>query len=133
MELIKKTAAIILREKKLFLVRGDKVPFWWTPGGKLEKDETPENCTKRELTEELNIKDIILLPYFEYLSENEEDGKPRFVTVFIVERYRGDISCSMEIKEGRWFSRDELLSDKYIIQNGVKDFLIPRIIKDDFL
>ncbi|MDD5455444.1 MAG: 8-oxo-dGTP diphosphatase MutT [Candidatus Margulisbacteria bacterium] len=57
--LIKVTAAIILKNNKVLIAqRKQDDPFklkWEFPGGKIEKDETPEKCLNRELTEELGI------------------------------------------------------------------------------
>jgi 8-oxo-dGTP diphosphatase len=51
------TAAIIVESGRLFLARrpeGDPLAgLWELPGGKIEPDETPEECLARELMEEL--------------------------------------------------------------------------------
>jgi 8-oxo-dGTP diphosphatase len=53
------TAAIIIREGKVLLARrkqGEALAgFWEFPGGKVEPGETPEECLRRELKEELGI------------------------------------------------------------------------------
>ena len=54
------TGAIIIKEKKVLLMR--RAPgkafagYWEFPGGKVEENETPEQCLMRELKEELNIE-----------------------------------------------------------------------------
>lgn len=53
------TAAIIKKEDKVLIAqrsKGDKLALKWEfPGGKIEKNETPEECLKREIKEELNL------------------------------------------------------------------------------
>jgi 8-oxo-dGTP diphosphatase len=54
------TAAIILKNDTVLITRrkpDEKLPGYWEfPGGKIEKDETPQQCIERELFEELGIK-----------------------------------------------------------------------------
>ena len=54
------TAAIIFRDKKIFIARrasGEKLAsFWEFPGGKIEPGETPEVCLQRELFEEFGVE-----------------------------------------------------------------------------
>ena len=53
------TAAIIEKEGKYLIARrrgGNFDGKWEFPGGKIEEDETPEECLTRELEEELEIK-----------------------------------------------------------------------------
>jgi len=53
-------AAVIERNGKVLIARRRKGEamegFWEFPGGKIEKDETPEECLARELREELGIE-----------------------------------------------------------------------------
>lgn len=57
--LIQVTAAIIQRDSKLLLCQRPKGKrcelLWEFPGGKIEADETPEECLARECNEELGI------------------------------------------------------------------------------
>ena len=54
------TAAILWRDDRVLLTRraaGEKLAGKWEfPGGKLESGETPEECLRRELREELGIE-----------------------------------------------------------------------------
>lgn len=70
----KVTAAIIEKEGKVLIAKrkkGDKLENKWEfPGGKIECNETPEECLKRELKEELGIeceiKDYVCSSKFSY-------------------------------------------------------------------
>lgn len=53
------TASILVKDNKVLIAKRsatDKLPNKWEfPGGKLEDGESPEECLKRELQEELGI------------------------------------------------------------------------------
>ena len=56
------TAAIIKKDNKFLIAKrkeGHLANKWEFPGGKLESNETPEDCLKRELHEEFGIETII--------------------------------------------------------------------------
>lgn len=53
-------AAAIIQQNDLILVarraaHKSQAGFWEFPGGKIENNESPEDCLRRELKEELNI------------------------------------------------------------------------------
>jgi 8-oxo-dGTP diphosphatase len=54
------TSGIIEKNEKILIARrkaGKQLAgFWEFPGGKLEENETPEECLKREIKEELGIE-----------------------------------------------------------------------------
>lgn len=54
------TAAILEKDGKVLLARrkkGENLEFMWEfPGGKIEPNESPEQCLKRELKEEFSIE-----------------------------------------------------------------------------
>ena len=59
MKTIQVVAAIIIRNNKVFATRrgyGDWKGWWEFPGGKIEKDECPQEALKREIREELDAE-----------------------------------------------------------------------------
>ena len=61
---MKVTAAIILNKDKILIAQRKRDSSlglkWELPGGKIEENETAEDCLKRELKEELGIETEIL-------------------------------------------------------------------------
>ncbi|MFZ9595895.1 MAG: (deoxy)nucleoside triphosphate pyrophosphohydrolase [Bdellovibrionia bacterium] len=57
---VKVGAGVIVREGKLLVARRSAAQvlggFWEFPGGKLEPEETPEQCIRREIREELALE-----------------------------------------------------------------------------
>lgn len=54
--MIKTTRAFIIKDSKILLVSGYGTYFYWTPGGEIEEDETPDITLKRELKEDLGLE-----------------------------------------------------------------------------
>lgn len=58
--MVKVTAAILKKDGKILIAQRkaeDKLAHKWEfPGGKIKDNETPEQCLKRELKEEFDIK-----------------------------------------------------------------------------
>lgn len=87
------TAAIITDESKILIARRGPekhlAGFWEFPGGKIEKDETPEECLKREIKEELGL-DIEIKSFF---MENvyQYPNKKILLKAYLCKRLSGSI------------------------------------------
>ena len=70
----KVSAAVVIKNQKVLLTRrspnDNLAGYWEFPGGKVESNETPQHCLKRELEEELGINstpgDILCESVYEY-------------------------------------------------------------------
>lgn len=65
--IVRVTAAIIVRHGKILISQRHpcdrQAGLWEFPGGKIEAGETPEQCLKRELWEELEMDAVIGNPF----------------------------------------------------------------------
>jgi 8-oxo-dGTP diphosphatase len=103
------TCAIILSNDKILVTqRGEKMELplkWEFSGGKIEENETAENCLIREIKEELNIEIEILerleSKYFSY-----EKFSINFIP-FVAKYLAGEIIL-MEHQGFMWLTKDGL-------------------------
>ncbi|MCR4889095.1 MAG: 8-oxo-dGTP diphosphatase MutT [Ruminococcus sp.] len=118
MKSIKVVAAVIcdsLQEKKRIFATargyGEFKGMWEFPGGKIEPGETPQQALVREIREELDttIKVGELIESIEY-------DYPDFhlsMDCFWCEIIEGDLVL-LEAQDGRWLTKDELNSVKWL-------------------
>jgi len=107
--MIKVTCAIIEHENKTLVVQRSesmKLPLKWEfPGGKIEDNETDEDCIIREIKEELNIEIELFLKLtpikFKY---------PTFeinLIPFVAKYLAGNLKLT-EHKKHSWLTKDEM-------------------------
>lgn len=106
---IEVVCGVIVRDNKVLCVqRSEKMllPLKWEfPGGKIEKNETPEQCLDREIKEELGVKIEIL----EKLSNSYCDyGSFEIILIPYLCKYLGDEIILSEHKEFQWLLFSEL-------------------------
>lgn len=105
------TCAIILFDDKILVTQRSeimKLPLKWEfPGGKLEIDENEEDCIKREILEEINIK-IELLGKLSNSIFDYGNFKINLIP-FIANYSSGDIKLS-EHKTYKLLKKEELLN-----------------------
>jgi 8-oxo-dGTP diphosphatase len=83
------------------------LPFKWEfPGGKIEENETAENCILREIKEELNLE-IEILARLESRSFNYPTFSINLIP-FISKYLSGTINLN-EHKDYKWLTKDELI------------------------
>jgi 8-oxo-dGTP diphosphatase len=110
--MLKVTAGIIEKDGKILIAKRRKddplKDKWEFPGGKIESDETPEECLKRELHEELGIEAEI----GEYIASTSHTYIHVSVELlfFKVKSISGNIRAK-DHQEVRWTAPDDL--DRY--------------------
>ncbi|MBS3815417.1 MAG: (deoxy)nucleoside triphosphate pyrophosphohydrolase, partial [Hadesarchaea archaeon] len=78
---------------------------WEFPGGEIESDESPEECLRREVSEELGIEIQVKNKICE-ISHEHDFGNIKF-HVFFAEWKNGELTPTTH-KEAKWVPRNEL-------------------------
>ncbi|MFB9327819.1 NUDIX domain-containing protein [Paenibacillus aurantiacus] len=106
------TAGIMIENGKVLIAMrggsGETAGKWEFPGGKVEQNEIPEQCLRRELLEELGVT-VRVGKYFGENVYKYENGIIRLMA-YHVKRIKGDITLTVH-REVRWVTRKEL--DQY--------------------
>ncbi|NPA36397.1 MAG: (deoxy)nucleoside triphosphate pyrophosphohydrolase [Chlorobi bacterium] len=109
MKSIDVACAVIIRHKKILATRRSKQKArpekWEFPGGKVEKDETPEQCIKREIEEELDVK-IKVTGWLQPVTHTYPD-----ITIRLLPCYAELTSGKIKLKEHsgmKWITENEL-------------------------
>lgn len=108
------TAAVIVHNHKVLIAQ--RAPFekmagkWEFPGGKIEPGETPEQCLKREIREELEVE-IDVLDFFGESIYAYAYGKIRLLAYFC--RWTGGEFALKVHSDMKWIDQDELEAFDY--------------------
>jgi len=105
------TAAVIRREESVLITRRPEGKphggMWEFPGGKLDGDESPRDCLRREIKEELGLEvlvgDILEITYYRY------NSGPVLILAFECHPLAGEIR-NIQVAEHRWVAPGELSS-----------------------
>lgn len=121
----------VLMQQRKFTKK--KNPGKWGPAaaGTVEKDETYEQNIRKEVFEEIGIKDISPIPYKKFFGKTN-NGK-RFAQVYTATIHHNTVLTIQEdeVEQMKWFSRKELL-DK--IESNPETFVgLMQDLKEIFL
>ena len=109
------TAAVIVKDNKVLAARrgpGKHLEGYWEfPGGKLEENETPEECLERELAEEFSISSRVGA----YIGESVYDYGEKVVRLlaYEVEHTAGNFEL-VDHDELRWLEINQLADLKWV-------------------
>lgn len=110
MKQIKVVAAVIVKEGRIFVTQrgyGEFKGKWEFPGGKIEREETPQEALEREIREELDIQ----IEVGKRIAKVEYDY-PHFhlsMECFVCSIRFGTIVL-MEHEAAKWLAKEELRS-----------------------
>lgn len=123
------TCGIIVQGNKILVTQRSekmKLPLKWEfPGGKIEENETAEECILREIKEELNLEIEIL----KRLSASQYDyGTFKINLIPFIAKYKNGVIILAEHKDFKWIETKDLLSldwapaDIPILNEFLKDY-----------
>jgi 8-oxo-dGTP diphosphatase len=110
--MIEVTCSIIEHNNKILVTQRSEImalPLKWEfPGGKIEKDETAEDCLIREILEELNIN-IKITKQLNSNTHQYSETKIIKLIPFVCELVCGEIKLT-EHANFLWLSKNELIN-----------------------
>ncbi len=114
-------AAILKRDNKILICqrkRGGRYALKWEfPGGKFEKNETNDQCLRRELREELSIE-IHSIEHIETIATYYEDGGMFNVFFCFVSGFESEPQNNV-FEQIAWVTTDELIKMDLLEGNKV--------------
>lgn len=123
---------ILIENDRILLIKRAKEPDlgkWAIPGGRIEEDETAEECLKREFKEEtgLDVEPVKLIGIY---SDPARDPRKIIGASYFVKKTGGELKAGDDAGEAEWFELDKIPSElafdhKKIIEDAVK--IIPSL------
>lgn len=121
-------AALIIRDNKCLILKDAKYSWWLLPGGRVDIGENKEIAFKRELEEEIGVRNFKILGVADYdIWYGADTKKPVSAIVNLVNIDQQEIKLSEEHSGYKWVTEEEL--EKYefrwpktieMIKNGFK-------------
>ncbi|MFA5773514.1 MAG: NUDIX domain-containing protein [Candidatus Paceibacterota bacterium] len=124
-------AGIFIKEDKILLVKGKKYKELWTVGGKVDGNETDEECLRREIKEEIGVEITDIKFYKKYLTTSFYNPDIQMEERVYLISIKGAMKPNAEIESFVWFSKDDYYSKKYLMITHTEKELIPDLIKDN--
>jgi 8-oxo-dGTP diphosphatase len=101
---------ILVENGKILLVKRGREPFkgeWAVPGGRIEDNETAEECAIREMKEETGV-DVEIIRLTGIYSDPKRDPRGIIVAAFLVRRVGGEVKAGDDADEAKWFELHSL-------------------------
>ena len=124
-------AGIIIKDGKILFLKGKDYEELWSPGGKVDGNETDEECLRRELMEEIGVEITNIKFYKKYPTTSFYNSDIQMEERVYIISIKGDIKPNAEIESFLWFSKDDYYSKKYPMITHTEKELIPDLIKDN--
>jgi 8-oxo-dGTP diphosphatase len=109
------TAAAMVRSGKVLIEQrqaGSHMEYKWEfPGGKLEPDETPEECIIREIKEELDLE-IEVIDIYKVVKFKFEE-KDILLLCYLCKILKGE-GKALECNDFRWVGSEQLASFDFV-------------------
>ncbi len=97
--------SILIEDGKVLLVLRGREPFkgeWALPGGRIEDDETAEECCIREMKEETGL-DVEIIRLTGLYSDPKRDPRLIIAAGFLVRRIGGVVRGGDDAADAKWF------------------------------
>jgi 8-oxo-dGTP pyrophosphatase MutT (NUDIX family) len=118
-------AGCAVKKKCVLLIFHRKYKKWLFPGGHIEKNETPDVALIREFTEETGLRFVFpnfkepiryIEPVYElpipfYINIHKVNDHYHYCSYFKGVVLDGDIAINYEVKQLKWFSKNEIMRE----------------------
>ncbi len=125
---IRKSAGIIIKDKKLLVEKSKGKDFFISPGGSIENKETSIQALIRELKEEFQIEvaadDLNFFGTFTAQAAGQ-NGKSLIMDVFLVTKWLGEPTPDNEVEEMMWI--DSNIPDGIKVGSIFEHEVIPKL------
>jgi 8-oxo-dGTP diphosphatase len=101
---------VLVEDGRILLIRRGAQPFkgeWAVPGGRIEDNETAEQCAVREMKEETGL-DVEIVRLTGIYSDPKRDPRGIIVAAYLVRRLGGVVAGGDDAAEARWFQLGEI-------------------------
>lgn len=117
---------VLIEKGKILLIKRGNEPFkdmWALPGGRVENNETTEECAIREMKEEtgLQVKIIKLIGVY---SDPKRDPRGIVSVAYLVKRISGSLKSGDDAKEAKWFELVNLPKLAFDHEKIIKNVII---------
>jgi len=129
MEIRTRIAGIIIKDGKILMLLGKGYSELWTPGGKVDNNETDEECLRRELREEIGVNLIETKFFKEYSTYSFYHPERKMIEKVYVCKIEGAPKPDAEIQNIVWFTKNDFENKKYPMITHTEKDLIPDLIK----
>ena len=127
--------AILIRNGKVLILGSDSQPGCWDlPGGRIDIGEDREESFRREIKEELGIKDFKNLGVVDYDAWYNTSGNTTCGIINLIENNQDEIIISKEHTGLKWIKESELDSLTFVWRNkngriGLEKRAIKKVFK----
>jgi 8-oxo-dGTP pyrophosphatase MutT (NUDIX family) len=134
-DIIKYAAVIIDNQGRYLIVKDKEDNFWKNVGGKQLPAESPEDCLKREIEEELNVQ-VSKTPEYYFSCPTTPTASDPTKTVQII-LYKVDIIGTpiptSEVGNIHWLTKGEVHQRKLNLTQQIRDYIVPKLLEDNLL
>jgi 8-oxo-dGTP pyrophosphatase MutT (NUDIX family) len=123
--IIKCAGGIVINNNRLALVKFKKINGWGFPKGKIEEGENSLEAAKREIFEEIGVKDIKLVKKIGTYQRPTADGQSKLLNIdmFLFETDQEKIyPIEDDVLEAKWYSFNEV--QQVLVLDDDKNFFI---------
>jgi 8-oxo-dGTP diphosphatase len=132
MKVIHKIAAVVISDNKFLMVRKAGKDMWTSLGGRIEPDETEEQCLLREIKEEANCSAKIIRKLGDFENRAVFDDATVKLSAFLVELIGNIEIIDPELEEHK-FIGSSYKQDGIKLPPTIENQVIPLCIKEGLL